>query len=156
MLFSTRPSYHMGSGTVAEFAYNHSVNQSTRISPFDAVTDIRLRLPVDLVPLPAEARTSVNADTCIRHMQQVHEEVQHHISTSNDAYKHHVDKHRRFIQVAEGDMVMVRNRPKSLPPGANKKLYPRNSGLFKILKKIGPNACVRFAIESWIECYIKH
>ena len=37
---------------------------------------------------------------------------------------------------------MLRNRPECLSPGANKKLHPHNSGPFKILKKIGPNAYV--------------
>ena len=107
------------------------------LSPFEA--GIRLRLPIDLVPLPVEARTSVNADNFIKHTQQIHEEVQRHISVSNDSYKQHADKRRRFVQFAEGDMVMG-NRLKHLPPGANKKLHRRITGLFKILKKIGPNA----------------
>ena len=127
---------------MAEFAHNKSVNRATIISPFEEVISTKPRLLVDLVPLPVEARPSADADSFIHHMQQVHEEVWHHISASNDSYKEHADKHRRFVQFEEGDMVMLRNHPERLPPGTNKKLHPRNFGPFKILKKIGPSAYV--------------
>eukprot|EP00268_Persea_americana_P043980 TRINITY_DN4436_c0_g4_i1.p1 TRINITY_DN4436_c0_g4~~TRINITY_DN4436_c0_g4_i1.p1 ORF type:complete len:110 (-),score=12.84 TRINITY_DN4436_c0_g4_i1:424-753(-) len=54
---------------MAEFAYNNSVNCSTSIPPFEAVTGVRLRLPIDLVPLPLEARPSVEANNFINHIQ---------------------------------------------------------------------------------------
>ena len=60
---------------MAKFAYNNSVNRSTGISPFKAVTDVRPRLPIDLVPLPLEARPCAEADNFIKHMQQIHDEV---------------------------------------------------------------------------------
>ena len=90
-------------------------------------------------------------------MQQVHKEleVRRHILAINDSYKQHVDKHRRFVQFAEGDMVMLRNRPERLLLGANKKMHPHNLGPFKIPKKIGPNTCVGCGSGSWIECYIQ-
>ena len=88
-------------------------------------------------------------------MLEVHEEVRRHISASNDSYKEHADKRRRFIQFEEGEMVMLHNCPERLPPGANRKPHPRNSGPSKILKKIGPNACVGFASRSWFECYVE-
>ena len=46
---------------MAEFAYNNSVNRSTRTSPFEAVTGVRLQLLVGIVPLPVDARISANA-----------------------------------------------------------------------------------------------
>ena len=36
---------------MAKFAYNNSVNRSTGISPFEAITGTKPRLPVNLVPL---------------------------------------------------------------------------------------------------------
>ena len=79
---------------MAEFAYNNSVNRSTGISPFEAVTGVRPRLPVDLVPLPVDARISADAESFFQHMQQVHDEVRRHISASNATYKQQADKHR--------------------------------------------------------------
>ena len=66
-----------------EFAYNNLVNRSTGISPFEAVTSVRLLLPIDLVPLPVEARPCAEADNFITHMQQIHDEVRRHIAASN-------------------------------------------------------------------------
>lgn len=60
---------------MAEFAYNNSVNRSTRMSPFQVVTGLRPRLPVDLVPLPIESRPSREAKDFICHTQHVHDEV---------------------------------------------------------------------------------
>ena len=37
---------------------------------------------------------------------------------------------------------MVHIRLERLPPGADKKLHPRNTGPYKILKKVGSNAYV--------------
>lgn len=120
---------------MAEFAYNNSVNRSTSISPFEAVTEVRPRLPVD-------ARISADAESFFQHMQQVHNEVRRNISASNATYKQQADKHSRFIEFAEGGMVMVRIHPERMPPSAYKKLHPRNTGPYKIFKKIGSNAYV--------------
>ena len=97
---------------MVESAYNNSVNRSTSISPFEAVKGVRPRLPIDLVPLPLEARPSGEADNFIEHMQQLHDEVRHHINTSNDSYKDHADKCHRFVEFSKGDMVIVRINPK--------------------------------------------
>ena len=97
---------------MAESAYNNLVNRSTSISPFEAVTGVCPRLPVVLVPLPLEAQPSGKADNFIKHMQQLHDEVQHQINTSNDSYKDHADKCHRFLEFSKGDMVMVRINPK--------------------------------------------
>ena len=112
------------------------------MSPFQSVTGVQPRLPANSVPLPIESRPSGEAKDFIRHMQHVHDEVQRHITASNDIYKRHDDAHRRFVEFAEGDMVMVRIRPKRLLPKANNKLHPRNAGPFKILKKISSNASI--------------
>ena len=37
---------------------------------------------------------------------------------------------------------MVRLRPERFPPGTLKKLHARGAGLFKIIKRVGPNAYV--------------
>ena len=112
------------------------------MSPFQAVTGVRLRLPTNLVPLPIESGPSGGAENFIRHMQHVHDEVRRNIAASSDIYKQHADARRCFVEFADGDMVMVRIRSERLPPKANKKLHPRKVGPFKILKKISSNAYV--------------
>ena len=95
---------------MAEFAYNNSVNLSIRTSPCEAVTEVRPRLLVDLVPLPVDARISVDAKHFFHQMQQVHNEVCRHIFFNDDTYKQQDEKHCRFVESAEGDMVMVHIR----------------------------------------------
>ena len=72
---------------MAEFAYNNSINWSTGTSPFEVVTGVCPRLPIDLVPLPVDARISADAKSFFHHMQQVHNEVRRHISAINAMYK---------------------------------------------------------------------
>ena len=127
---------------MAEFGYNNSVNLSTGASPFEAVTGVHPRLPIDLVPLPVDARISADAEHFFHQMQPVHNEVRWHIFSNNDTYKQQHEKHHRFVESAEGDTVMVLIRQECLPPGTYKKLHPRNIGPYKILKKIGSNAYV--------------
>ena len=43
---------------MAEFVYNNSINRSTGMSPFQAVTRVRSCLPADLAPLLEESRPS--------------------------------------------------------------------------------------------------
>lgn len=88
---------------------------------WDMTTIIHSRLPVDLVPLPTEATPSAEADNFIGHMQQVHDEAQCHIAASKESNKQHVDTRHCFVELAEGEMVMVRIQPTRLPPRANNK-----------------------------------
>lgn len=67
------------------------VNCSIGISPFQAVTAVRSRFPIDLVPLSTNAQPSVEVDNFIKHMQQTHDEVRRHIVASNIMYKAHAD-----------------------------------------------------------------
>ena len=69
------------------------------------------RKPIDLVPLPIEARTSVEAEAFSKHIQDLHDDVRRKISLSNENYKTHADLKRKFADFKEGDMVMVRIRP---------------------------------------------
>ena len=114
----------------------------TGTSPFEAMTGVCPRLSVDLVPLLADTRISADVESFFHHMQQVHYEVRRHISASNAIYKQQADKHRRFIEFGERDMVMVCIRPERMPQGAYKKLHPQNTGPYKILKSISSNAYV--------------
>ncbi|KAH7528984.1 hypothetical protein FEM48_Zijuj05G0135400 [Ziziphus jujuba var. spinosa] len=111
---------------MAEFAYNSSINRSTGRSPFEIVTGMLPRKPIDLVPLPLAARPSAEAETFGRHIQEIHDDIRRKIALSNESYKAHADLKRKFAEFNEGDMVMVRIRPERFPRGTYKKLHSRN------------------------------
>ena len=87
---------------VAEFAYNNSVNRSTGHSPFEIVTGLKPRQPVDLAPLPIESRISQEAQEFARHIHNLHEEIPKGIEISNQQYKSKADLHRRNVEFQEG------------------------------------------------------
>ena len=85
---------------------------------------------------------SESASAFASHIHDLHKEISKKIQKSNTQYKSYADLHRRHIEFNEGDYVMIRIRPERFPPGSVNKLTARSAGLFKILKKINPNAYV--------------
>ena len=119
---------------VVEFAYNSTVNRSTSHSPFEIVIGLLPRKPIDLVPLPMEARPNVEADAFSKHICDLHEDVRRNIALSNENYKAQADLKRMFVDFKERDMVMVRIRPERYPKGTYKKLHSKNVGSHRMLK----------------------
>jgi hypothetical protein len=124
----------------AEFAYNNSVNRSTGRSPFEIVTGLQPRTPVDLVPLPLPPRVSEGAADFLRHIHEIHEEVRKKIALSNESYKARVDAHRRVVEFQPEDLVLINLRPECFSKGSLHKLHSRRAGPFKVLKRLGDNA----------------
>lgn len=59
----------------AEFAYNSSVNRSTKKSPFEVVYGNNPSHVLDLLPLPNQARVSMEAEEFAEHIKEAHEQV---------------------------------------------------------------------------------
>lgn len=127
---------------IAEFAYNSSINRSIGRSPFEVVTGLQPRKPIDLINLPPSARSSAEAESFASHIREIHDDVKRKIALSNERYKANADVRRHFVDFEEGDMVMVRIRPEQFPKGTYKKLHSNYVGLYKIVKKISSNAYV--------------
>ena len=83
------------------------MNRTTGRNPFEIVTSLLPKKPIDLVPLPIEARPSAKAEAFSKHTCDIHDDVRRKIATSNEGYKRHVDLKRRFAEFNKGDMVMV-------------------------------------------------
>ena len=126
---------------MVEFTYDSLVSRSTCRSPFECVTGVLPKKPIDLVPLPNTARPSVEVDAFAKYICDIHDEIKRRIATSNESYKTNVDLRRRFAKF-EGDMVMVRIKPERYPKGTYKKLHSKSIGQYKVLKKISSNAYV--------------
>eukprot|EP00268_Persea_americana_P067966 TRINITY_DN9411_c0_g1_i11.p1 TRINITY_DN9411_c0_g1~~TRINITY_DN9411_c0_g1_i11.p1 ORF type:complete len:213 (+),score=38.23 TRINITY_DN9411_c0_g1_i11:4333-4971(+) len=113
------------------------------MSPFEAVTGYKPRMPVDLIPMSSIHRPSESANAFIHHIHALHNEIRRGINKRNEYYKLFVDSHRWYIEFQVGDEVMVRVRPERFqrfPQGIAKKLQARSTAPFKILKRLGPNA----------------
>ena len=95
---------------------------------------------VDLIKLPPFVRISQEGDAFARHIQEIHDKVQDKIKISNENYKEATNAHRRYIQFQDGDLVMVRIRPKRFPSSTYQKLQPNRMGPFRVLKRLGENA----------------
>ncbi|GFY95544.1 AGC (cAMP-dependent, cGMP-dependent and protein kinase C) kinase family protein [Actinidia rufa] len=61
---------------------------------------------------------------------------------SDSKPKKQTDSRRRHSEFQVGDYVMVRICPEWCPSGTARKLCARSAGLFKVLRRIGPNAYV--------------
>ena len=71
----------------AEVAYKNQLLGLPEYPPFEAMIRVPPHLLVDLAPLLVEAQPSGKEKEIIHHMQQVHDEVQGNIATSNESYK---------------------------------------------------------------------
>jgi hypothetical protein len=60
----------------AEFAYNSSVNRSTKKPPFEVVYGRNMNHVLDLLPLSNQARVSMEAEEFAEHIKAIHEQVQ--------------------------------------------------------------------------------
>ncbi|KAH9667915.1 Endonuclease [Citrus sinensis] len=123
-----------------EFAYNHSIHQTTGSSPFEVVYGKNPISPLDLAPLLTDHQFSGEAEECSKSIKKMHEQVRDRILKQNEKYKKSTDKHRRHAKFQEGDLVWVHLRKDRFPPRKFAKLRPRADGPFKVLQRIGDNA----------------
>ena len=56
----------------AEFAHNHVINRSNRLSPFQVVYSIVPRGPLDLIPLLSKTRVHGKVEKFVGCLQEVH------------------------------------------------------------------------------------
>ena len=73
------------------------------------------------------------------------------IEKQNEKYIKQANRHRKFVEFQEGDLVWINLRNDIFPQGKFSKLKPKVDGLFKVLEKIGENA---YKIELPKECDI--
>ena len=128
--------------SIAEFAYNSSVNRTIGKSPHEIVFGYRPRQPIDLIPVADHYRASESALSFASHIHELHKEINNKINESNADYKLRADVKKRFKVFNVDDYVMVRIHPERFPPGTFKKLHARSAGPFKILEKLNDNAYV--------------
>ena len=94
----------------AEFTYNRSPTYATAHSPFEIVYGLNPYLPLDLIPLPKEELVHKDAESKLKSMVRLHEQVRARIEAVNEAYKRKSNKNRKPRVFNIGDLVWVHLR----------------------------------------------
>ena len=134
---------------IAKFTCNSFVNRTTSKSPHEIVYGLRLRQPVDLIPMVDHYKVSGTAFSFATHMHVLHKEINDKIEQSNLDYKLRADVRKGFKTFNIGDFVMVQICPKQFSPEAIKKLHACSVGVFKILTKLNDNAYIIYLPEDF-------
>ena len=115
-----------------EFSYNTSVNRFTGITPFEIVYSKVPNHVLDLVFLPKLRGSSMKADDMVAKASQSHNEVRTKLVESKAKYKEAANKHRRFKEFKEGELVMIHLWKERFPMGTYNKTKMKKYGPFKV------------------------
>ena len=123
-----------------EFAYNRAVHSTTNMCPFEVVYGFKPLAPIDLLPLPLQERTNMEASKRASYVKKIHEKTKEAIEKRSKYYAAWANKHRKKVTFEPGDLVWVHLRKDRFPEKRKSKLMPRGDGPFKVLSKINDNA----------------
>ena len=76
----------------AEFAYNRSPTYATGHSPFEVVYGVNPFVPLDLIPLPKDELVHQDAETKLKSMMKLHQQVHDRIEAINATYQRNQTK----------------------------------------------------------------
>ena len=109
-------------------------------SPFDVVYGFNPLSPLDILPLPLQERTNLNASARASYIKKMHEDTRHTIERQVQrlATKLTVNKHPMIFNI--GDLVWLHHSKDRLPNERKSKLLPRADGPFKVLARYNNNA----------------
>ena len=91
----------------AEYAFNVSVNCTTRHALLEIVYGQLPRPPLDLTPVDEHIRLSEDGLAFAQYIRGFHHIIHDRISSTNEKYKQDADVPRRPVSYTKGDMVMV-------------------------------------------------
>jgi hypothetical protein len=123
-----------------EFAYNRAVHSTTNLCPFEIVYGIKPIAPIDLLPLPLQERTNMEASKRAAYIKKVHEKTKEAIELKATRKAASMNKHRKKVLFEPGDLVWIHLRKDRFPEKRKSKLMPRGDGPFRVLSKINDNA----------------
>ncbi|GJQ90219.1 reverse mRNAase [Tanacetum coccineum] len=139
-------------------AINHAIHSSTGKSPFEVClgfipqTSFDLEFTSDSLLTPSnEVGEARKAQRFINNIKKLHHQVEEQLRRSQQKYKERHDRHRVEGKFQEGDLVWLHLGKERLK-GEGKKIKPIRYGPFRILKKIGKNAC-QLELPSYMEMY---
>lgn len=62
-----------------EFAYNREVHSTTNMCPFEVVYGFKPLTPIDLLPLPLQERSNMDASKRAAYVKKIHEKTREEI-----------------------------------------------------------------------------
>ena len=125
---------------IAEYAYNRARHSTTGKSPFEVVYGFNLLSPLDILPLPLQERTNMDASARASYIKKMHEDTRNIIErhVHRLATKLNVNKQPMIFNI--GDLVWLHLRKDRFPNERKSKLLPRADGPFKVLARYNNNA----------------
>jgi hypothetical protein len=123
-----------------EFAYNRAVHSTTNLCPFEIVYGFKPIAPIDLLPLPLQERTNMEASKHAAYIKKIHEKTKEAIELKAVCKAASMNKHRKKVLFKPGDLIWIHLRKERFPDQRKSKLMPRGDGPFRVLAKINDNA----------------
>ena len=85
-----------------EFAYNRAVHSTTNLCPFETVYGFKPIAPIDLLPLPLQERTNMEASKCAAYVKKIHEKTKETIELKATHKAANMNKHRKEVLFEPG------------------------------------------------------
>jgi len=129
-----------------EFAYNNSTNPSTGFTPFYMNYGTHPAVPTTLDLPPGQNEAAINLTDRI---QTIITKATDHLLRAQQRQSRYANLRRREVIFAVGDLVFLSTENLSLPSGTVKKLSPKWTGPFPIIKKISSVAYELQLPDDW-------
>lgn len=114
------------------FSYNTVQHTSTKFTPYELLFGYKPELPSSVINSTFKYRYDDYVDELKVRLSNSHEIAWRHILESKEKNKEHYDKTAKRICFNEGDYVYLNSE--QIKPGLSKKLAPRRTGPYKVVK----------------------
>jgi hypothetical protein len=90
-----------------EFAYNRAVHSTTEFCPFELVYGFKPIALIDLLPLPLQEQTNLDASMRAKFVKKLHEKAKEDIEKMTEQYTNRANKGRKKMLFEQGDLVRI-------------------------------------------------
>ena len=123
---------------LAEFVYNNSTQESTKMSPFFANYGFNPRF-LSEIPSSDSDHSAPAAEDFALHLQEIHERLVENVKRAQNHQAKHYDTKHKPIEFNPGDLVWL-NSTNISTSRPSKKLDWKRLGPFKVVKRVGLQA----------------
>jgi hypothetical protein len=123
----------------AQFAYNNSIHDSTKLTPFYAVYG---KHPLLTTP-PADSRQEGEVPDAVERIQRMHsarEKAKEHLERARDYQSQHYNKKHKPETFQKGDLVLLNTKHINFVKQPSKKLSSKFIGPFRVQDAVGAQA----------------